>query len=107
MNAEEIRKMGALTEIIKSHGDFAYGINKPEDIAIEWDDWDFTPEQVDAWLSARCFTPEAAHDLAEYNITPAQAGKMTELGGYRDTVGYQYANDNITLDEAIEEVEKV
>ena len=106
-DVHEIRKMNALVQIIKNHGEFAYGNETPEDMAIEWDDWDISPEKVDAWLSARCFEPETAHLLDDYNITPKQASKITEkgIGSYRDTIGYKVSNNDMSIDEAIEEID--
>ena len=108
MNADEIRRMCELVQIIKRHGGFAYGNSTPEDMAIEWDDWDISPEQVDAWLSSRCFDPIAAHQLEDYNITPSQAGKITKrgTGNYIDTIGYKVSNNDLTIDEAIEEADR-
>lgn len=106
MNADELRKMISMVDVVKSHGAFASG-NDPEEIAIEWDEWDFSLEEVDAWLYARCFEPEMAYELKDCDITPEQAGKMTErgIGGYKDTIGYKLSNCDLTLEEAIEEVE--
>jgi hypothetical protein len=107
MNVDELRNMIAMVEVIKRYGDFAYGNDSPEEVAIEWDDWDISPEKADAWLSARCFTPEAAHQLEDYDITPEQAGKITEqgTGDYKDTVGYKVSNGDLTIEDAIEIIE--
>ncbi|MCK9571359.1 hypothetical protein M0R72_20590 [Candidatus Pacearchaeota archaeon] len=107
MIADEVKKMNKMVQIIMRHGDFAYGNDAPEEVAIEWNDWDISPDEVDAWLSSRCFDPEAAHQLEDYDITPAQAGKITErgLGNYKDTIGYKVSNNDLTIEEAIEESE--
>lgn len=104
MNAEELRRLSALVAIIKQHGDFAYGNSSPEDVAIEWDDYDFQAEEVDAWLTARCFCPDAAHELTESDISPEQAGEITDekVGGYVDTIGYKISNNDLDIDEVIE-----
>jgi hypothetical protein len=63
MNADEIRRMNTLVKIIERHGDFAYGNNTPEDVAIEWDDWDILPEEVDSWLSSGNIS-QSSHSIA-------------------------------------------
>jgi hypothetical protein len=104
MNADELRNMVAMVEVIKRHGDFAYGNNSPEAVAIDWDDWNISTDEADAWLSARCFDPKAAHQLDDHDITPEQAGKITKrgTGNYRDTIGYKISNYDLTIEEAIE-----
>jgi hypothetical protein len=107
IDADELRDLIAMVEVIKRHGDFAYGNDIPEQIAIDWYDWNILPEEADAWLSVRCFTPEAAHQLEDYDITPEQARKITDRGivNYRDTIGYKVANCDLAIEAAIKEVE--
>lgn len=106
MAETELEKM---IEVIRSHGTFAYGNEQPEDVAKQWLEWGFSPKQAEEWLQARCFYPIAAWHLDNADIHPEQASKITEegLGGYRDTIGYKVANNDLEIERAVELAEEV
>jgi hypothetical protein len=58
--------------------------------------------ELEAWLEARCFDPEAAEDMDEVGVTPDMASVRTDAGsgGYVDTVGYKVAAGDLELEEA-------
>lgn len=57
------------------------------------------------WEEAGVFTEEAAQELADANVTPELAAQRTDesvgIGGYADTIGYKYANGDVTLAETL------
>jgi hypothetical protein len=102
-----------IEQVLLSYGPFATGTGgfgtHPEVVASVAADWaaaGFTAAQVDEWLGARVFTPEAARALLDREIFPAQASRMSGpdqgMGSYTDSVGYKLANNDITADEADE-----
>src|SRR5207344_1236131 len=58
--------------VVESHGHFAHGGN-PEDTAETWAESGFEAHEVDEWLNARCFDPTAARDLADAEVSAADA----------------------------------
>lgn len=116
-----------IEHVLLSCGPFATGtggFGTPADpevvasVAADWASAGFTAAQVDEWLGARVFTPEAARALLEREIflaqpapgpwpgQPAQASRLSGpdqgLGQYEDTVGYKLANNDLTSAEADE-----
>jgi hypothetical protein len=65
--------------------------------ARAWSDAGFDDDGAAAWLQSRCFDPEAARALADFGVTPSQAGARTrDGGGYLDTVGFKVAKGDLT-----------
>ncbi len=90
-------------ETIARHGDAALGGAPAETVAYRWLSHGFAdPEEIDEWLAARCFRPERAHELERAGLTPEQARLRTAAGrgDYEDTVGYKYAQGDLSLEEA-------
>ena len=54
------------------------------------------------WLSARCFDPKAARDLAAVGVDRRDARMKTEAGAgdYTDTVGFKVSTGDIDAEEA-------
>jgi hypothetical protein len=100
----EIGEMDDMEVVIRSHGDFAYGSEKVEDIAQEWRDYNFTPEEADEWLKAGCFRASDARALADIDITPKKASLDTNegIGGYTASIGYKFSNNDLTIDQVQE-----
>jgi hypothetical protein len=79
-------------DTINRYGDLA---NRGDDAAAAakaWTDAGFDDEGTTRWLDARCFDPEAARELADLGVTPAQASKRTRDGAgesYIDTIAYK------------------
>lgn len=109
-----------IEHVLLSCGPFATGtggFGTPADpevvasVAADWASAGFTAAQVDEWLGARVFTPEAARALLEREIFPAQASRLSGpdqgLGQYEDTVGYKLANNDLTSAEADEIVRRL
>ena len=59
-------------------------------------------EEVEDWLSARCFSAEGALALDRAGITPEQAALRTTAGEapYEDTIGYKLTQGHLSFDEA-------
>lgn len=105
----EDERLGQLLSALERHGATgiggAAGVHRstPEAMAREWmaagfDDTD----EVEEWLSARCFTPQGAQALERAGITPEQAALRTTAGsaGYEDTIGYKLTAGDLSFDEA-------
>lgn len=68
-----------------------------ESAAEAWTQAGFGDEETGKWLEVRCFDPQAAHDLAELGVTPAQAGTRTRDGGdFLDTIAFKVSNGDLT-----------
>jgi hypothetical protein len=90
-------------ETIARHGDAALDGAPAETAACRWLSHGFADaEEIDEWLAARCFRPERAHELERAGLTPEQASLRTSAGrgDYEDTVGYKYAQGDLSLEEA-------
>jgi hypothetical protein len=55
------------------------------------------PEEIAAWQTARCFTPEAARHLEDAGLTPEQAAWLVNANGAEDTIGYHVTHGNLSL----------
>ncbi|MFP5388524.1 MAG: hypothetical protein ACLGG5_04415 [Thermoleophilia bacterium] len=88
-------------EVIERHGHFAHGGN-PEDTAETWIESGFEAHEVEEWLNARCFDPNAARDLADMGVSPDDARVKTEVGAgdYTDTVGFKVSAGHLEVEEA-------
>lgn len=60
------------------------------------------PEEIEAWLLARCFEARHAQALEEAGFTPEQAGLRTKAGtaDYEDTIAYKLSRNDLSFDEA-------
>ncbi len=96
-NVEEVRA------VVERHGDLALQGRKAEDVAREWDMYGFSARAVEAWLSARCFSPKAAYDLAREGFSPEQASILTDAGpgNYTDTVGFKVSKGDLSISGAL------
>jgi hypothetical protein len=92
-----------IRDVIESHGHFAHGGN-PDDAAETWAECGFEAPEVQEWLAARCYAPDAARDLADAGITPVMAAMKTGAGAgdYVDTVGFKVSDGDLGVDEARE-----
>jgi len=87
----------------------SFPIYDDEDAELRAFDWvaeGFTPECACKWISQGCFCAACAANLVIAGVTPYEAGipydYRYEEVFYSDTVGYKYANGEITLQEAID-----
>lgn len=69
-------------DVIERHGHFAHGGN-PDDTAETWIESGFEAHEVEEWLSARCFDPNVARDLADAGVSPVDARMKTGAGAGR------------------------
>ena len=85
-------------ETISRFEDLAEHLGDPADAARAWTDAGFDDEQTAKWLEARCFDPEAARELHDLSVTPAQAATRTRDGkrNYRDTLGFKVASGDLS-----------
>lgn len=92
-----------IQDVLEAHGDFAHG-GAAESVAEDWEMYDFTPAEVEEWLKARCFEPGAADSLKLAGVSPEQARTETEIGigGYMETIGYKFSNNDLTLGQVCE-----
>lgn len=79
-------------------GELADRGKDPSDAAKAWSDAGFDDEETAKWLEARCFDPQAASELADLAVTPAQASKRTRdgRGDYIDTIAFKVASGDLT-----------
>jgi hypothetical protein len=103
---EEVRAglLASAREVIEGHGEAALaGGLSLEEAARAWIDAGFEDtEEIDEWLSARCFHAEWAKRLEMAGVTPEQAALRTSAGRapYEETIGYKVAAGDLGLDEA-------
>jgi hypothetical protein len=92
-----------ICEIVERHGTAALQEKAIEAAAQAWIDAGFTDdEDVEDWLSARCFSAKGAQLLEARGLTPAQAAIRTRAGeaDYEDTIGYKIIKGDLSFDEA-------
>lgn len=97
---ESVRTMA---EVLRRHGAAAVRGLPAVEAARAWLAEDFDDaEEVEAWLSARCFDPVGARRLDERGITPEQAALRTRDGasGREDTLGAKLLDGDLTPEEA-------
>jgi hypothetical protein len=91
---------GSITSVdtIRRYGEFADRGSEPAVIARAWTAAGFDDESTSLWLDARCFDPQAAHDLADLAVTPTQASKRTRdgRGEYIDTIAFKVASGDLS-----------
>ena len=70
--------------------------------AYDWDNEGFTADEVAKWAQAKCFDAMCARQLQRAGVSPELAATLTDAGQgeYADTIGYKYANGDLTLTEA-------
>lgn len=90
-------------EVIEQHGAEALRGASTREAARAWIDAGFEDaEEIDEWLSARCFGAESAKRLEIAGITPEQAAARTTAGShdYEETIGYKVTKGDLSLGEA-------
>jgi hypothetical protein len=87
-------------EVVTAEGEFAHG-GDPELTANTWLNAGFGPEEVEAWLDARCFDAEAAQSLYSAGITPEEACMECPDDDFHETIGYKVANGDMSVVEAV------
>ena len=92
-----------IQDVVEHHGHFAH-LGNPNDATDTWADMGFNAAEVDEWLRAGCFSPDAARDLADAGVTPIRASTKTAIGAgdYVDTVAFKVSNGDLGVDEARE-----
>lgn len=90
-----------IRDVIERHGHFAHGGN-PDDTAETRAESGFEAHEVDEWLLARCFDPNAARDLADAGVTAEMARMKTEAGAgdFVDMVGFKVSDGDLEVEEA-------
>lgn len=85
-------------DTISRYGELADRGDDPAVAAKAWTAAGFDDEQTALWLDARCFDPQAARDLADLTVTPAQASTRTRDGrrDYIDTIAYKVASGDLS-----------
>lgn len=90
-----------IEDVLTNAGEWAHG-HEAARYAAGWFQRGFTPPQVQAWLDARCYDPDSAAALRDAGIIPSDVAEETPetigVGGYADTLGYKFANNDIGLD---------
>lgn len=92
------RKFTTSVDTITRFGELADHIGDPAEAAKAWTDAGFDDERAAKWLEARCFDPEAARELDDLRVTPAQAGARTRDGkrDYIDTIAFKVASGDLS-----------
>jgi hypothetical protein len=73
------------------------------DATVEaWEEAGLDAAEVEEWLNARCFSPDAARDMAHAGITPQMAQLRTGAGAgrYVDTVAFKVAAGDLEVEAA-------
>jgi hypothetical protein len=85
-------------ETIARFDDLAEHVGDPAAAAKAWTDAGFDDEQAAKWLESRCFDPEAARELADLRVTPAQAANRTRDGKrpYLDTIAFKVSSGDLS-----------
>lgn len=99
-----------MIQVLRKHGALAYGQESDiERIADDWEDYDFTPAQADAWLEAGCFLASNARTMADSFVLPEQTRYVTEdgVGHYIASISYKFCNGDIDIDDVLSLVEDV
>lgn len=92
-----------LCAVLDRHEEARSGGATTEEIARQWIDAGFDdPEEVEAWLRARCFAATRAQALEAAGFTPEQAALRTKAGtaDYEDTIAYKLNHNDLSLNEA-------
>jgi hypothetical protein len=100
---EQAELIRLICRVLDGHGPEALGDAGQEEAAHRWVDAGFDdPEEVEAWLRARCFAPERAQALEAAGFTPEQAALRTKAGSaaYEDTIAYKLNRNDLSLNEA-------
>lgn len=92
-----------IRDVVERHGHFAHGGN-PDDAAETWAECGFEAHEVEEWLRARCYDPNAARDLVDAGLDAEMAAMKTSAGSsdYVDTVGFKVSAGDIEVEEARE-----
>lgn len=92
-----------IRDVIERHGYTAHG-GDPDAIAESWEETGIDAAEIDEWLRARCYSPEAAEDMADAGVTPEMAIMKTDAGSgdYVDTVAFKVATGDLEVEEARE-----
>lgn len=86
-----------------SLGEFAHG-GRVEQIADEWLDNDFGPDEAREWIeSGYVFDAASARQLSDAGVEPSEAaqhfdGEYPEADG---SLGYAFANNDISLERVL------
>ena len=85
-------------DTITRFGDLADRGDDPGVAAKAWTDAGFDDDETAKWLDARCFDPQAARELADLAVTPAQASKRTRDGrrDYLDTIAFKVSSGDLS-----------
>jgi hypothetical protein len=98
--SEEDENVREVARVLEGRGPAALGGMTPERAARLWVEQEFDdPEEVAAWLDARCFDAAAARRLEEAGITPEQAALRVGTDG-EETLGSQLARGAVSFEEA-------
>jgi hypothetical protein len=77
----------------------------PLELASIWEQLQFSADEVDRWLQARCYSPLVARDLRMCGITPEQAAAVTPAGtGESDTIAFKLSSSQLLLSEALKQL---
>lgn len=81
-------------------------IGHPDDRGRVIDLWEatgMTPDEVERWVEAGAFEPEAAVEMRDAGVTPEQAATRTDAGhsDYEDTVAAKVSNGDLSIGQAL------
>jgi hypothetical protein len=98
-----------MIQVLRNHGVFAYGQESDiGSIADDWEEYDFSPDQADSWLSAGCFVAFAAHLMEQAGISSEDAAQNCDQDRYPGTsIGYAVANADLSVEEAKKIIEVI
>jgi hypothetical protein len=77
----------------------------PLELATIWEQLEFSSDEVDRWLRARCYSPLVAKDLRIRGVPPEEAAAVTAAGaGDPDTIAFKLSSSRLLLSEALKEL---
>lgn len=95
-----------IAEILDRDPDWLIGVGNPdvrEHVIGLWEATGMTPDEVEQWVEAGAFEPEAVVALRNAGVTPEQAATRTEAGhgGYAASVAYKVSNADLSVGQAL------
>lgn len=102
-DAERQSALQRITAALARHAQAAPAGDAAPATPQDWLDAGFDdPEEVEEWLSARCFSPAGASALERAGITPEQAAFRTRGGepDYEETIGFKLSRGHLSPEEA-------
>jgi hypothetical protein len=84
---------------VRQQGEWLTAGEPAEDVAADWLKLNVDRDSIAQYINAGVFDRDACERLAWAGIAPAGLERSVEVCGTRMTVGYAYANNDVSLDD--------